>query len=313
MNLAAARLTIRLHKLELVALGGVVVALAVAAFVVAGWLDATGYGPGCIDPTGAQPASASCEALSRKFYDLQGSLASPIVSLLLTLSYGAAALLGVAVVGRELERGTTRLAWSIAPSRRRWYLARLVPVLVALAGMTFLAGIAIDRLAAASAPGMDMANAFQDFGNRGGLVAARAILVFAIAVATGTLLGRVLPAVMLAAVFAWASLSYGSQIHDRILAGEAIVVDANQDRRGDRYIDQRFRLPDGRLIGWEEMERIDPPPPDTEWIPKYPMVNLVIPGERYRAVEAREASALGAGTIVWLGLAGLVVSRRRPG
>jgi hypothetical protein len=43
------------------------------------------------------------------------------------------------------------------------------------------------------------------------------------------------------------------------------------------------------------------------------MVSLVIPGERYRLVEAREALALGSGTIVWLGFAGLVVSRRRPG
>jgi hypothetical protein len=61
------------------------------------------------------------------------------------------------------------------------------------------------------------------------------------------------------------------------------------------------------------MQQLDPPPPDGEWIPKYPMVNLVVPGERYRAVEAREAAALGTGTLVWLGFAGLVVSRRRPG
>jgi hypothetical protein len=312
-NVGAARLTLRLHRLELVALGGVLVALAAAAFMVAGWLDAIGYGPSCIDPTGTQPVSVSCEALSRRFYDLQGSLASPIAGLLVTLAYGAAALLGVAVVGRELERGTSRLAWSIAPSRRRWYLGRLVPVLVALAAITFLAGIATDRLAAASAPGVDVTRAFDGFGSRGGLVASRAILVFAIAVATGTMLGRVLPALMLAAVLSWASLSYGSQIHDRILLGEAVAVPADQDQRGARFFDQRFRLPDGQLVGWEVMQQLDPPPPDGEWIPKYPMVNLVVPGERYRAVEAREAAALGAGTLVWLGFAGLVVSRRRPG
>jgi hypothetical protein len=79
-------------------------------------------------------------------------------------------------------------------------------------------------------------------------------------------------------------------------------------------LDQRFRLPDGRLVGWDVIEQVDPPPQDgTEWVPKYPMVSLVVPGTRYRQVETREALALGGGTIVWLGLAGLVVSRRRPG
>ena len=28
--------------------------------------------------------------------------------------------------------------------------------------------------------------------------------------------------------------------------------------RGDRYIDQFFRLPDGRLVGWKELDQIDP-------------------------------------------------------
>lgn len=314
MNASAIRLTIRLHRAELIVLGGILVALAAAAFVVAGWLDATGYGRACANPTGEQPVSASCEALGRKFYDLSGSLGGPIAGLLVAVAYGAAAMLGVPVVGRELERGTTRLAWSVAPSRRRWYLGRLVPVLVALVGVTFLAGIATDRLATASMPGLDMANAFESFGTRGALVAARAILVFAIAVAMGAVLGRVLPALMVAAVLAWASLSYGSQIHDRIIVGEAIVVDAEAGRPGDRYVDQRFRLPDGSLVGWDVIEQIDPPPQDgSEWRPKYPMVSLIVPGNRSRGVEAREALALGSGTIVWLGLAGLVVSRRRPG
>ena len=60
------------------------------------------------------------------------------------------------------------------------------------------------------------------------------------------------------------------------------------------------------------MTQLDPPKPDVEWIPKYSMVTIVVPGERYRFVEAREASALLGGSVVVLGLGGLVVSRRRP-
>ena len=43
------------------------------------------------------------------------------------------------------------------------------------------------------------------------------------------------------------------------------------------------------------------------------MVNLVIPGERYRFVEAREAGVLIGGSLVALLIAGFVVVRRRPG
>ena len=52
------------------------------------------------------------------------------MGLLIFLSFAAGLFLGVPVVARELERGTARLAWSLAPSRMRWYLARLLPLLV---------------------------------------------------------------------------------------------------------------------------------------------------------------------------------------
>ena len=46
--------------------------------------------------------------------------------------------------------------------------------------------------------------------------------------------------------------------------------------------------------------------------PEYPQVALVVPGTRYRSVEAREAGALAGGSIVAIGLGALVVGRRRP-
>jgi hypothetical protein len=47
--------------------------------------------------------------------------------------------------------------------------------------------------------------------------------------------------------------------------------------------------------------------------PQYPIVSLVIPGTRYREVEAREAAIFGAIALVMLvGTAG-VIQRRRPG
>jgi hypothetical protein len=124
--------------------------------------------------------------------------------------------------------------------------------------------------------------------------------------------GRTLPALIIAAVVAFAGLGGGEEIHSRIIRGEAIVVASGQERPGDRWVDQEVQLPDGRLVGWDVVAQLDPPKADVEWVPKYPMVSMVVPGERYRFVEAREASALLGGSIVALGLGGLIVSRRRP-
>ena len=311
MSLVAARLTLRFQRFELVTLGSLLIGLTVAAIVVAAQLDAIGYSSTCL--AAIDPVPPSCQAKGEAFYALQNSLASPIAGLLVAISFGAAAFVGVAIVGRELERGTTRLAWSLAPSRRGWYLARLVPILVVLAALTFLAGVAADRLTAAGSPGLDIGNAFDGFGTRGVLVAARAMFVFALAVAVGSVIGRALQAVIVVIVLAWLGLSFGENIHERIIRGEAIVLDQAEARRGDRYIDQAFRLPDGRLVGWDVINQIDPPPAEGEWIPKYPMVSLVVPREQYRFVETREALVLVAGSLVGLAFAGLVVVRRRPG
>ena len=62
------------------------------------------------------------------------------MGLLIFLSFAAGLFLGVPIVARELERGTARLAWSLAPSRMRWFLARMLPILVVLALVTFLGG-----------------------------------------------------------------------------------------------------------------------------------------------------------------------------
>jgi hypothetical protein len=311
-NATSLRLALRLHRFEGAAFTIVIAGLAVAAFVVSAWLDATGYAQSCLDPTGTRILPPTCEAIGARFFDLQNRLAAPISAMLVVLSFIAAALIGVAVIAREIERGTTRLAWSLAPSRRRWYATRVLPLLIGLVAVTFVAGFATDRLTAASQPAIDVGNAFDGFGQRGGLIAARSVFVFAVAVFVGALVGRTLPALIVATIVAYVGLGGGEAVHDRIIRSEAIVVPAEQVQPGDRWVDQLFQLPDGRLVGWDVMEQLDPPKPDAEWVPKYPQVTIIVPGTRYRFVEAREALALAGGSLAFLALGALVVGRRRP-
>jgi len=99
---------------------------------------------------------------------------------------------------------------------------------------------------------------------------------------------------------------------------EAVVIDGLGASPGDLFIDQKFRLPDGRIVGWDVIQQIDPPPTkappegEPETWPHESMVALIVPGERYRFVETREAAALAGASVVALAIAALAVNRRRP-
>lgn len=304
------RLTFRMHRFELLAIGIATLVLVSAAWYVAGRLDAVGYRP-CDEAM--ESMLAQCEALGQVFFGIDQYQASPVLGFIAILPYAAGLFLGGPLIAREIERGTTRLAWSISPSRVRWYLARMLPVVAAVLGLTFAAGFAADHLVAARTPGLDIADAFDAYGTRGGLVAMEALVMTAGAIGIGAVVGRVLPTIILALVLGSVGLAGVAKIHERYTASEAVVVDADRAGRGDRYVEQLLRLPDGRLVGWEELAQIDPEAMTSETGPDYPIVSRVIPGERYRAVEAREAIVLGGIALVLLSGTAVIVQRRRPG
>lgn len=315
--LTSARITFRLHRFEVVAFSLLTALGVIATVVVAARLDAVGYGAHCIQAQQIGAATpADCEFKVNQFYEIVSNEAGIVSSLSIIVPFVAALMLGVAVVGREIERGTARLAWALTPSRQRWFLQRFLPILLVVAGGTYVLGIAADRLLAATEPGLDPANAFAQFGFRGVVLAARAVFVLALALLVGTVMGRALPAVIVGGIFAAVGIAGGMEVHGRILRSEAVTIEEAQAQVGDLYIDQQFRLPDGRLIGWDEVEQYDPPPTDPdftgEW-PTLPTVNLGVPGSRYREVELREVGVLAGGSLVLLLATASVVQRRRPG
>lgn len=315
MSRVAIRLTLRLHRFELFAFAAATSLLFLAAVAQAAHVNGLRPGPECLAAT--QVVAAACEQAGRRFYDAQQPLSGLLTSSLVVVTFAIGLFLGVPIVARELERGTVRLAWSLAPSRWRWYLVRLLPILVVVIALTFAAGIAEDRLlGSVFSSGPDLSRSFDGYGMRGGLLASRAIFVFAVAVAVGSIIGRALPALILAGLIAAIGLTGGIEVHQRMLQGEAVAIPMSQDgsvsgSSGDLFIDQKFQLPDGSLVSWNYFPNGDPF--DQNGNPRYPMVSIVIPGERYRLVEARESLVLGGGSLGFLLLGGIVVSRRRPG
>ena len=317
MILDQIRLTLRLGRFEYLAFGSAIVVLSIATIVVARSLDGARPAAECFTQQRIGTTTPGCDEAIRAFYEAQARAPGILYGLLLLTSFAAGLFLGVPIIAREIERGTSRLAWSLAPSRMRWFLSRMLPALLLLGLLTFLAGVAMDRYASAISTEGDLSNSFTQFGYRGVLIASRAVFIFAIGVTVGAIVGRVLPAIILSAIIAGIGIGGGQIVHERILESEAVAVPTDQTgqglgyKPGDMYIDQRFQLADGTLVGYEYFG--DRSPFDDQGLPLYPMLDLVIPGERYRFVETREALALAGGSLVALVLAGFVVSRRRPG
>lgn len=121
------------------------------------------------------------------------------VSTFMYYSYWAvAAWAGGALIGRELESGTARLAWSQSVSPARWLAAKLaVPaVALVLGGAVF---VPVYRWAwSARRDLMGDSLLFNDvFADHGPLVVAYALCALAVGALTGLALGRPLPALAL--------------------------------------------------------------------------------------------------------------------
>lgn len=306
--LTATRLTYRMNRFEVrVILIATALSVVVSAIVI-GWIRNSGY-IDCID-TMESPTVACLE-----FRDIGGwatRIASASSQLVAFFPFLAGLLLGGPLIARELDRGTARLAWSLGPSRRLWYVQRVVPVLVVVALTAMIIGIVAEQLVALFAPRVDLANSFVGFHFRGVLIATSALLLASIGVAVGAVVGRQIPTLVLGLALGGAMLVAIAEVDLRLLAGDAVRLAADNRYGNDLIVAQgRFELPDGRLVTWDEMVAEDPTVMEREF--NYPYVEFGIPRERYREIETREAIVQVVLSLAFLGAGAAVVGRRRPG
>ena len=319
--MSRALLTFRIHRFEAVALA----ILAAAVLGAAGglWLRLLAFDiPGSCFFSGPRfdPACAARQPEVDAYFSLAGDIGMYIVLAIVILPFALGLIFGVAIISKEVERGTAALAWSISPSRRRWLLGIALPAFIAVVGTSVVAGLLSDRLELVRDPSMDPARTIHHLGLRGVAIPANAVAAFGIALAVGARLGRVLPALLLAGALALASTVGASFAVSEMLRGEFVPVEESRmlETRAfaaGRVFDTQIRTPDGELIPWGvAYDRFgDVINPDSfDYDPAYRTVYLVSPGELYPIAEWRTAVILGA-----IGLGGIVLAfaideRRRP-
>ena len=312
-------LTLRAHRFETFVVGAfIAAALGGAGFVVAR-LSVAGIPTSCFQGS----ADASCVGLTgqiRAYIDFAGTWGYIALGGFVLLPIVSGLFLGIALAGKEIDRGTTVFAWSLTPSRRRWLFARVAPVAIGIVLTSLVGGLLGDRLEAVRNPGVDPALTFEHLGLRGVVMAGETLAVFGIALAAGAVLGRILPALLIALALSLAAVFGSFMLTDAMLRTETVLIPGIDGGATGaarwRTVDFKVQAPTGDIMTWQEAyDRYGDPGAlegQDSGMEQLRTILEVNPAEMYPLVTDRMALLYVA-----LGLSGIVIAfaavdRRRP-
>jgi hypothetical protein len=217
-----------MHQFEVLVSALLLAVLAVSVFIVTSHLTSLDI-PGTCWAGDRISRQQVCEsfweiARSEAGYAKAGlGLVGPIVGL----------ILGVPIVAREVELRTTSLAWSLTPHRGRWLLSRLLPMLaLAVAGFVVLGWVGSGLFEAMEVG--PVSPSLTEVASQGPTLVARGLMALGIAVLAGAVIGRTMPAFLVAAiaVIAW-SLFGVPTVQQSMFADRAVwTKDENASRDG---------------------------------------------------------------------------------
>jgi uncharacterized protein YneF (UPF0154 family) len=143
------------------------------------------------------PASSyACQNQVINFSTSYGGTAQTAGTLLMAVPMLIGAFVGAPVLARELETGTFRYAWTLGVARRRWALAKLVPLAATMAVATGLFSLLFSwYYQPFFADGNSIPFDPVLFSLRGVAYAAWTLAAFAIGALAGLLIRRVVPAI----------------------------------------------------------------------------------------------------------------------
>lgn len=297
-------------RTELVGVAGLVALLVLAAAIVGGRLALLALPAVCLDPTSTDALCAGRGQDALEFQSLTNWI-SPLAFAAAGLPGIAGVLLGIATVGKELDQQTAVLAWSVSPSRRRWLLARSLPLLALLILLGLGCAQLIVWLASVAYPGQPVPVRFDSIQFVGLAPTALAISSFGITVVIGAMLGRLLPALLAAGALVLATYVLISNGNQRLMANESLLADVSLV--GDGFeLEPVLRAPDGQIISWGDAypQWVDP---DTGQV-RDGVTELVryVPIEIYPEVAARYVLFHIVVGLAALTLGFAVVERRSP-
>jgi hypothetical protein len=193
-------------------------------------------------------------------------------------------------------------------------MARVAPAAVFIVLSCLAAGALGDRLELLRDPQLNPVESYNHLGTRGAVVAGAGLAFFGFALLSGAVLGRLLPALLLAGALAVGSFVGVIVLTDTMLHDETVIVMGVDGGVPGRVIEYGVLSPAGERLTFHEAylrygDQVDALlSGETPW----PTVLWVNPPEIYPLVVARMTvlfAALGLASIV---LTFAVVDRRKP-
>lgn len=226
-------LTWRMHRSETLVAAVLMVAISISAWVVALHLRSLTIPSGCWDwPGGAYP-NEMCQRLVNAWFEILGNEGGHVRLALLVVPSLVGLMLGATLVGRELELRTAALAWSLEGGRMHWLAQRVGGMLLLVVlGLTAMALMGSTFESATRVPGdMDRTG---ELAMRGLPLMSRGLAALSIALLAGAVLGRTLPALLVAAVAVGVLWYVGSGVMPKLVAPPfAVWIDDTQRLEGD--------------------------------------------------------------------------------
>jgi hypothetical protein len=322
----AIRITLSQHRLAVFSGMLALLALAAACMAVAWHMQSVAVPASCgtdwlfAGPPIPMPGQewTDCQRAEQAFFDRDLGEASNLLIPLLLLPMVVGLTTGAGLIATEIEEGTAQLSWWIATSRGRWYAGRVLPPAVILCATLIVTALAAHQLAAARMPGQEPSQSFQFYAMRGWTFVGRGLVAYALAVAVGAAIGRALPALIVSSVLAVALLVGGAAFVRQVwLPSQATLV---QDpvvaaSPGNLVLGRYALWPDGRMepTSISAVSSVGADPHEPVVLPDGSvLVTKLVPGAQYRTIDALEGGMWLAAATASLGVAYVVVSRRRP-
>ena len=260
MNFAAAWLTLKHHRFEVGVCLIASLALTVAGIWLNGRLLAFDVPQDCFDAYAATlgESSVSCDAAVRAFAEFLFDNTAWFDPAMFVLPLAAGTIVGVPIVGRELESRTAQTAWYLSPSRSAWLVRQLWPVLLVVGAAVTAAAMSAWMLHTtrvnAFPPGV-----FEGLGFYGPLVVARTLMAFGVGLLAGALVGRSLPAWVVAAIACGVLLIVGISARQAWLGLQSGEIIEQTETNSFVRIEDMYRAPDGDLLSEEQAFALVPP------------------------------------------------------
>lgn len=252
------------------------------------------------------------------------TLGAQILDLMRYLPFAAGLLAGSPVIARELESRTAQTAWFLNPSRRRW-LGRQVlvvgSVVAATMGAAAIVSADVEILRRATGDG----GAVLNIGQYGWPALARTSAAFGLGVLVGGLVGRALPAVVLAGLLcAVTTMSLAEARNDWLAQQPSVPMRegvmtlmstgfAWENAGGELLSDAEARalVPDD--VAAQDEGQVQPVH-SANWLEThgYTLVQLGVSQETALGWETYDIAAFAAIGLLALGASFIVVDRRRP-